>query len=100
MKHFIVSETTISDPSWVSAYVKNVEPLVRRFGGEYISRAADVTILEGTGAPPHFYSLLSFPTKEAAEEFYNCDEYKPYKEARQSGADCRMLLVSSEGGEA
>src|SRR5205807_1052687 len=33
MKYYAVAEIDISDRSWVSAYVKNVTPMVERYGG-------------------------------------------------------------------
>lgn len=99
MKYYIVVETTITDPAWVSTYVENVGPLVHRYGGKYINRTGDVSCLEGEGAAPDFYSLLEFPTKEAAEKFYNCSEYEPYKQARIKGSKSKLLIVASEGGE-
>ena len=98
MNHFLVSETTILDPAWLADYMENVPALVAKYGGSYFARALDVSMLEGTDAP-QFYALLSFPTKDAAQDFYDSPEYQPYKEARQAGAKSRMLIVSWEAAE-
>ena len=94
LKHFFISETTILDPAWLADYTQHVPPLVESFGGSYFARAGEVALLEGEGEAPQFYSILSFPTREAAKEFYNSPEYEPYKRARQAGARSRILIVS------
>lgn len=94
LKHFFISETTILDPGWLADYTQYVPPLVERYGGSYFARAGEVALLEGEGDAPQFYSILSFPTRESAEGFYNSPEYEPYKRARQAGARSRILVVS------
>lgn len=99
MEHLIIVETDITDPSWVQDYLIKVTPLVLSHGGSYITRSSASKLLEGEHKPQ--YSLVAkFPSKEAALEFYNSDEYAPFKAARQKGSRSRFVLVPVENGAA
>lgn len=97
MKHYIVVETNITDPSWVSSYLEKVTPMLQKYGGRYIARSSQSEVLEGLEDAPQVSVLAEFPSKEAALAFYESDEYQPYKEARQAGSGSRFLLVPAEG---
>jgi uncharacterized protein (DUF1330 family) len=86
----------ITDPAWVEAYVRDVTPLVQRFGGRYLARTPRTEWLEGEHAGRPVFLLVEWPSREAAMEFYECDEYRPYRESRIAGARNELLLVAGE----
>lgn len=96
MKYYAVAEIDIIDRSWVSAYVKNVTPMVERYGGRYLARTPRVEKLEGEPNSPQVFLIIEWPSKEAAEAFYHSDEYKPYLESRKKGSRGEFLLVAGE----
>jgi len=97
MEHLIIVETDITDPSWIQEYLVKVTPLVLSYGGSYITRTSAVELLEGEYKPQ--YSLVAkFPSKEAAFNFYNSEEYALLKAARQNGSKSKFLLVPVENG--
>lgn len=97
MEHLIIVETDITDPSWMQEYLVKVTPLVLSYGGSYITRTSAVELLEGECKPQ--YSLVAkFPSKEAALNFYNSEEYALPKAARQNGSESKFLLVPVENG--
>lgn len=98
MKHLIVVETNLISPEWIAEYTENVTPIVERFGGVYLTRTSKVEILEGDKDAPQFSVVVQFPDKQSAIDFYNCEEYQPFKELRQAGARCTFTLVPLEEG--
>lgn len=40
--------------------------------------------------------LIEWPSREAADAFYESKEYRPYREARREGARNEFLLVAGE----
>ena len=99
MEHLIIVEADIKNPAWVPDYLENVTPLVLKHGGSYLTRSQSVELLEGD-SKPQFSLVAKFPDKESALRFYNSEEYKPYKSARQLGANSKFLLVAVENSAA
>jgi uncharacterized protein (DUF1330 family) len=96
MKYYAVAEIDITDRSWVSVYIKNVTPMVERYGGRYLARTSHVDKLEGERKLPQAFLIIEWPSKEAAEAFYGSDEYRPYLQIRKNGARSEFVLVAGE----
>jgi uncharacterized protein (DUF1330 family) len=96
MKYYAVAQLDVTDPGWVRDYVANVTPMVERFGGRYLARSASVERIEGDGAAPQVVLLIEWPSREAADAFYESAEYAPFRTARIAGARNDFLLVSGE----
>jgi uncharacterized protein (DUF1330 family) len=96
MNYYTIGEITITDQSWVRDYVQNVTPMVERHGGRYLSRTGRIERLEGERTPAQIVLLVEWPSREAALNFYESEEYRPYRERRLSGAKNEFLLVAGE----
>ncbi|MGA2320660.1 MAG: DUF1330 domain-containing protein [Solirubrobacteraceae bacterium] len=96
MKYYTVAELDITDPGWVADYVANVTGMVERRGGRYLSRTARIEKIEGERTPPQVFLIIEWPSKGAAEEFYDSEEYRPYRERRRRGARNEFVLVPGE----
>jgi uncharacterized protein (DUF1330 family) len=96
MKHYAVAEIDITNPSWVAEYVANVTPLVEARGGRYLARTPRIEKVEGARTPPQLFLIIEWPSKADAKAFYDSDEYRPYREARNAGATCEFVLVAAE----
>lgn len=96
MKHYAVVEIDITDPGWVPEYAKNVTQLVEQRGGRYLTRTSAVEKIEGERKVPQVVVLLEWPSREAALEFYHCEEYRPYRQSRLQGARNEFILVPGE----
>src|SRR5687768_3046284 len=93
MPHYAVGLITVTDPSWVRAYLDEVTGMVERAGGRYLSRTGEVEQWEGDGSAPNTVVLIEWPDAETARAFYESDEYRPHREARQLGALNQFVLV-------
>jgi len=96
MKYYSVAEVDVTERSWVGEYVKNVTPLVERFGGRYLARTPHAEKFEGSRKLPQLFLIIEWPSKEAAREFYESEEYRPYREARMAGSSGEFALVAGE----
>ena len=96
MKYYAVAEIDVTDPAWVPDYVKHVTGLVERYGGRYLARTSRVEKLEGERKKPQVVVIVEWPSKEAAEAFYESPEYKPYLQSRTAGAINEFVLVAGE----
>jgi uncharacterized protein (DUF1330 family) len=96
MKHYAIAELDLNDGSWVREYVANVTPMVERRGGRFLARTVQIEKVEGEREAPQVFLLIQWPSKEAADSFYESEEYLPYREARIKGARNQFFLVSGE----
>jgi len=96
MKYYSVAEIEITDQSWVLAYVENVTRLVEQCGGRYLARTSKIEKLEGERKVPQIFLIIEWPSKDVAKAFYECDEYRPYRQSRIEGATNEFLLVAGE----
>ncbi len=96
VKHYAVAELDVTDPGWVRDYVAVVTPMVERRGGRYLARSARIEQIEGERSAPQVLLIIEWPSKEAANEFYESEEYRPYRESRRAGARNEFLLVAGE----
>jgi uncharacterized protein (DUF1330 family) len=96
LKYYAVAEIDITDASWVRAYVEHTTALVERHGGRYLARTTSFEQIEGERRRPQIYLLIEWPSKEAAEGFYESDEYRPYRDSRQQGSRGQFVLVAGE----
>jgi uncharacterized protein (DUF1330 family) len=96
MKYYAFAEIDITDPSWVRDYVKNVTGIVERRGGRYLARTGQIEQFEGEHKASQFIVMIEWPSQEIAREFYESEEYRPYREGRRHGAVNRFLLVAGE----
>ena len=96
MKYYSVAELEITDQSWVSEYVKNVTAMVERAGGRYLARTSKIERMEGERKTPQIFLIIEWPSKDAAEAFYESAEYRPYRESRIKGARNEFVLVAGE----
>jgi uncharacterized protein (DUF1330 family) len=96
MRYYAVARLDVTDPGWVHGYVASVTGMVERHGGRYLARTARIEQVEGERTPPQVMLLIEWPSKEAADAFYESEEYRPHREARRSGAENEFLLVAGE----
>ena len=86
----------MTDPGWVRTYLQNVTRLVEQRGGRYLARTSEIVKLEGERKTPQIFLIIEWPSKDVAKGFYECDEYRPYRQSRIEGAKSEFLLVAGE----
>jgi uncharacterized protein (DUF1330 family) len=95
LKYYAIAEIDITDSGWIRDYVANVTTMVEGRGGRYLARTPQIEQIEGERAPQGLV-LIEWPSKEAAEEFYESEEYRPYRDSRQAGMTGEMFLIAGE----
>jgi len=96
MKYYAVAEINVTDPAWVADYISQTTGLVEGFGGRYLSRTATIDKIEGDRPAPQVALIIEWPSKEAAMEFYESEEYRPLLESRKGGSTGDFMLVAGE----
>jgi uncharacterized protein (DUF1330 family) len=71
----------IKDSAALQEYGRNVEPIIRKHGGEYLAVSDAPMVLEGNWRP-HRIVLVRFPDFRSLQAFINDPEYAPWKALR------------------
>lgn len=93
MTAFLIADVLVKDDQWVPEYAKHVHLIAAKHGGKYLSRSANIDVLEGKPLENTLIALIQFPNKESALAFANDPEYAPYAKARQNGTESRFQLI-------
>ena len=92
MSGFAIFNIDIKRPKEYKEYVEKVKPIAERYGGEYIVRGGENTIVEGSWAYPRTV-VIKFPSYEKALEWYNSEEYKPIKQIRLDNSVANGIII-------
>lgn len=93
MAGYMILQSRVGDAAAISRYRDAVMPLIEKFGGRHIVRAALVDVLEGRHDGGRL-SVFEFPSLEAVHEFWNSADYIPVKELRRGAAEFDIWAVA------
>ena len=92
MSGFAIFKIEIKKPEEYKEYVEQVKPIAEKFGGEYIVRGGETTIVEGNWTYPRTV-VIKFPSYEKALEWYSSEEYQPVKQIRLDNAVANGIII-------
>ena len=96
MGAFMIIQADITDPEQFLEYAKRAPALIEKFGGRYRCMRGQVEQLEGK--PDNRKIVVSeWPSMEAAQSFWNSDEYAELKQVREGAAEIDVHLVEITG---
>jgi uncharacterized protein (DUF1330 family) len=75
MKAYAIAAETIKDQMMFDKYRKEVAATLIPFGGQFIVRGGNLTVLEGEWPHPRLV-VIEFPSRAAAEDWYRSAEYQ------------------------
>ena len=90
---YMIGDVDIKNINEYKKYMEKVKPMIESYSGEYLIRGGEIDSLETNLWKPTRIVLVKFPSKKLAMEWYNSDEYKPYKEIRFENATSNILMV-------
>ena len=91
MSVYVVVELTVKDPEALKRYSAAAGPVVKQFGGEFISRGT-WEVLTGEAAFENG-AIINFINRETAVAWYNSPEYQATWADRSAGMECRFRLI-------
>ena len=92
MSAYVLSSIKVNNPDNYKEYVTKVKSIVEKFGGEYLVRGGEMTVIEGEWNNPRSI-VIKFQPKEKAMEWYNSEEYKPIRQIRHDNAVSNSIIV-------
>jgi uncharacterized protein (DUF1330 family) len=91
----IVNILRIRDQEKFNEYVAGHIPTIKKFGGKFLVKDDSGEILEGSWES-NLIVVHEFPSIEQFKKWYNSEEYRPWKQLRQSCADVNVILTEGE----
>ncbi len=90
---YVVGQLEIRHPEAYQEYLDGFMPSFERHGGELLASSRQEThVLEGAWAHPRTV-LMRFPSKQAAQNWYDDPEYVELRKTRQANASTNLVLV-------
>ncbi len=92
MSGYIFAMIDVNDMTQYQEYMKLTPAIVEAFGGRFLTRGGQVSVLEGE-KPASRMVLIEFPSYEAAVAMYNSAEYTAARQVREGAAVATFLAL-------
>jgi uncharacterized protein (DUF1330 family) len=89
---YVVVQVTVEDPVTYERYKQLAPPSIALYGGRYLARGGETTLLEGSWQPNRLV-ILEFESVEQAKRWWASPEYAEAKALRQRTARSEMLVI-------
>ena len=89
---YVIAQLKITNPENYKEYIEKVNPIIKKFGGEYLVRAGEYQIFDGETNFPRII-ILKFQSYVKALERYNSEEYKPIKQIRLDNSEGTNIII-------
>lgn len=84
----------VLDPVALDEYRSRVQPILDQYGGEVAVGGGSWKVVEGDWSPT-FPVLLTFPDLDAAQAWYDSEEYAPLKRLRLGAVRSNAVFFDS-----
>ena len=92
MPAYIIADVTINDLNTYKQYQSLTPDTIAKYGGKFIVRGAEHTILEGTNESGRIV-VLQFEDKASAQRWYDSPEYREARDIRQTCSTSNIILI-------
>lgn len=89
---YVIAQINVTDPEAYKDYVTAVNPVVAKYGGEYLVRGGKAEHHEGESIGERTV-VIRFPSVQAARDWYNSDDYAPVRDLRQKASTSLQTIV-------
>lgn len=89
---YVIAQITVTDAETYPSYVAMVQPIIEKFGGEFLVRGGRARSFEGTPSGDRNV-VIRFPSYEDAEAWYHSDDYAEAKALRMSASTSVQTIV-------
>jgi uncharacterized protein (DUF1330 family) len=92
MPAYLIANVEIKNLDKIKEYLSATPKILKKYSGRFLVRGGELWIAEGNWNPQRLV-VVEFDSFEKAKEFWNSEDYKPFKELRQSSAYTDMIFV-------
>jgi uncharacterized protein (DUF1330 family) len=91
-KAYVIVDVEVTDPERYEEYKRLSTLAAQRYGGAFIVRGGEVSVLEGDWRPNRLV-VLEFADEASARRWYESPEYREAIEIRHETARSSLVLV-------
>jgi uncharacterized protein (DUF1330 family) len=95
MSAYFIANIRIHDEQEYEKYLKDVDEVFAKFGGEYLALDENPEVLEGTWDYTKAV-LIRFPDKQELKRWYESEEYQRILKYRLGSAGCDTIIVQGK----
>lgn len=92
MPAYVVAQIEVIDPTLYENYKALAPPAVEAFGGRYLVRGGDTTVLEGESDRGRLV-IVEFDDLETAQSFYSSTAYQAARDWRLKSAVSSVRII-------
>ena len=92
MTAYVIASVNVTDPEKYKSYMALSPAAVEAAGGKFVVRGGNLKVMEGQWPCPRVV-VIEYPTREAAEAFYNSPLYVAARAEREGAAEFSMIVV-------
>ncbi len=89
----IIANLVIENADEYRKYEKGFFPILKRFGGEFVTFDDNHETLEGEDPIEGRVIIFKFPSEEIARQWYNDEDYQALSEFRRAGTTLKSLTM-------
>ena len=90
---YMITNLVVEDAAEYRKYEQGFFPILKRFGGEFITFDDKHETLEGTDPLEGRVILCKFPSEQAAKDWYADEDYQALSEFRRAGTILKSLTL-------
>ncbi|MDA9901091.1 DUF1330 domain-containing protein [Gammaproteobacteria bacterium] len=90
---FLFTNLIINDEEQYREYERGFFPILKKFGGEFITYDDNPITLEGASTPSGRIILFKFPSEQAAKDWYTDPEHQSLSRFRRAGTTLEYLTI-------
>ena len=84
---YVIANIVIKDPDTYKKYEMGFFPILKKYGGQFITYDDNIGQFEGSSEVSGRGILFSFPNENLADQWYSSVEYKELSAFRREGTD-------------
>lgn len=96
MPAYVISMMSVHDADTYREYTDRTPPIVRKYGGKFLTRGEAFTCIEGNDYDGRLV-ILEFPSKADVEAWFADPDYQEAMKFRRAASTMNYLLLQ-EGG--
>lgn len=90
---YVIAQISVTDPERYPEYVRQVQPTLDAFGGEFVVRGGAAEFHEAEPQHGARVVVIRFPSAQAARDWYHSDLYGPVRALRQAASTSLQIIV-------